>query len=180
MEEIYKLEDFSLESESESEYYNRYILNKDYIILNKKACATDYIAYNLTIYLHKKLKFTKYISKINEYINWLNSLDCKNKLIKYFYKFNIEYFNEYGIQDIIEEYKEYASEELDINKIICNKWYEDLEVWKAYIIIDKKGNMFSKFICEDSIFGGYSETLNFCVNENDIFEMEYEDMGDPW
>ena len=161
MGEIYKLEEFSLESEYKD--FNHYILDKDYIILNKKALNTDYIKNNLIICLHKKLKFSKYISKINENINWLNSIDCKNNLIKYFCEF----------------YNDYEKEEFDINKIINDKWYENLELWKASLIIDKDEKITSKFICKDD-YGSINETLNFYANENDFYGMEYEYMGDGW
>ena len=161
------IEDFSLDTENCGVDFNRYVLNKDYIVFNKPVLHTDYISYKLAIWLSKKIEFSEYISNINAHLKWLNREDSKNKLISYF----CDFYNE---ETCVSE-----DDYISINQMIEDKWFENLEVWQARITIKEDGKIISNFICKDD-YGHITDTLIFYAHEYDFFGMNYEYMGDAY
>jgi hypothetical protein len=167
MEVNFGVDDFILDIESCGIDFNVYILNKDYFIFNKPVLNTDYISYKLVICLYKKKELSKHILQINNYLKLLNSNVWENKLINYFCNF-------YNEETCLSK-----NDYININEMIDDKWFENLEVWKARIKIEKDGKINSKFICKDD-YGSRSDVLEFCANENDLYDMHYDYMGDAW
>jgi hypothetical protein len=100
-------------------------------ILNGKCIIFGQILDNklLKIKIHKNMELSQYISKINEYLQWLG-WNCKNTLIKY--------YNE----NMAEWTEETAN----------NDWYEEMEIYSVSIIINKdNGNIFAEISCGDNI-----------------------------
>jgi hypothetical protein len=167
MEEDFIIEDFTLDIENFIKDFNKYDLNKDYFIFNKPVLKTDYISYKLSIYLNKNKIFSEYILKINNYLKLLNCNVWENKLVKYF----CDFYNEENCLS--------KNDYINVNKLIDDKWFENLEVWNAVIRIGKDEKITSTFICKDD-YGPGTFVLKFCANENDLYGMEYDYMGDGW
>ena len=166
MEEKICVNDFVLDHESDE--YKKYKLNKDYTIFNK--IVDDYRCYwddHLYINLHKSFELLDCVKEINEYLKWLSSDDCKNKLVAYFVKFD----NDYNGIDIND--RDY----FEVKNIIEKKWYKELEVWGTGITIEKDGKYFCSITCNGS---HRTEVLKIYTRNNDIHSMEYKDMGDAY
>jgi len=88
MEIKYSINDFSKENHLENGI-NYYVLNKEFILFNK--LYEEQLFY---IYVKNEYILTKYINKLNEYINWLGS-NCKEYVINCYDKM-IENNNGYG------------------------------------------------------------------------------------
>ena len=167
MDENFVLEDFTQNKENLWSGFNVYVLNKDYFIFNKPVLHTDYISYKLVICLNKNKILPEYIFQINNYLKLLNSNIWENKLINYFCSF-------YNEETCVSK-----DDYININKMIDDKWFENLEVWSARITIDKNEKISSNFVCKED-YGLHYDVLRFNVNENDLFGMEYEYMGDAY
>jgi hypothetical protein len=135
--------DFSKKEQNGEWVY--YILNKNCIIFGQTFDNEP-----LEIHIHKNMELSQYISKINEYLQWLG-WNCKNALLKY-YNGNIAEWTE-GTAN--------------------NDWYEEMEIYSVSIIIDKdNGNIFSEISCGDNISEDHILDIEF-ENEK-INSMNYD------
>jgi hypothetical protein len=165
MEKVFCVGDFVFHRENDD--YKNYKLNKDYTVFNKNIYDWDYMYGNLFIELPKNIELFEHITNINNYIKWLNSNDCKNKLIKYF----IGYYNEYNGNKIGE------SDYLEEKDIFIDQWFENLEIWGTTLTILEDG----KYYCSITCNGRYhAELLKIFTKEDNINSMEYEYMGDAY
>jgi hypothetical protein len=101
----YTVNDF-IEKETDSEW-KKYILNKNCIMILDQIFDDE----PLKIEIYKNKELLKYISKINEYIQWIGG-ECKEKLIKY-YNEKVDYRDEKN----------------------GNNWYKELEIDSVLIRI---------------------------------------------
>ena len=160
MEENIFVDDFILDYEDHE--YKTYKLKKDYTIFNKIIHKCDYLDGKLIIvFFDKNFELSKHISSINNYLKWLNSDDCKNKLISIFSKT----YNEINHADYIE-----------IKTLIKNKRYEELEVWGAKINIRQDGRYSCDIICN---VGHHTKALMICTRNYDFggfLDIEYKNL----
>jgi hypothetical protein len=130
-----------IEKENNGEWKN-YHLDKDVVIFNQIFNNEP-----MEISINMEIVLSEYISKINDYINWLNG-DCKNNLIRYYNK------------------------NMKIEERANKEWYEELELYSVLITINKDGKRFADISCGDNYLEDH--ILDIEIEENKISSMNYD------
>ena len=94
---------------------------------------------------------SNYISKISDYINWLDN-ECKNDLIKCF-------------NDTIKP-------EIKVD----TKWYDELQIYVVCVTINEEEKISIDISCGDNYFKG--DILDIITEENKFTFIGYYDYGD--
>ena len=103
--------------------------------------------------LDNSSELSDHILNINNYLKWLNSDDCANKLKNIFYKV------------FIVDSKINHGNYIEIKKLIKSKKYEELEIWGAKITIRKDEKYFYDIVCN---VGHHTVALLICIRGYDF------------